>query len=153
MINQELVDKRYGEMQYKLATPADVVKEYPIFKKFFKWLNFNTTTTVCLKIMDLSLHSRFRILLYSDKYCYSIYVDKTNTKHENPYIGCVYSCRREEPLENWTRGRDLADGYDGEDTLMTILLEIIENELIGVKVDGYTPENTHTGDLFKDDEK
>ena len=149
MINQELVDKRYGKMQFKLATPADVVKDYPIFKKFFTWLNFHGNTTLCLKSEASSQSNRYRILLYSDKYCYAIDVDK-DTKHENPYIGCVYSCRKHEPLEDWTRGRDLTDGYGGKDTLMTILLEIIENELVGLRIDGYTPENTHTGDLFNE---
>ena len=151
MINQELVDKKYGEMKYRLVTPADVVKEYPMFKKFFKWLNFHANTTVCLRREMLSLPNRYRILLYTDQHSYAIDV-AGDAKHKNPYIGCVYSCRKHEPLEDWTRGNDLADGYD-DDMLTTILLQILEVELIGMTIDGYTPTNTHSGEAFKEDDE
>ena len=148
MINQELVDKNYGVGKFKIVTPEEVVKEYPIFKKFFKQLNFHANTTVCLKHETLSIQGRYRILLYTDQHSYAIDVHG-DTKHKNPYIGCVYSCRKHEPLEDWTRGNDLADGYD-DDMLTTILLQILEVELIGLTVYGYTKENTHRGDIFKE---
>lgn len=142
-ISDVLIKERYGDSLVK-SSPKELLENYPIFKDFFNNINWHRNKTLCLKFAEKRedyIKNRFRILIFSEKNSYAIDVVQTD-KHENPYIGCVTDCEYRLPLETWHRGSDLADGYDGEKTIMTILLEIIEREMIGLEVKGYTKDNT-----------
>lgn len=139
-ISDKLIQERYGGSLVK-STPEELIEYYPVFKDFFTHINRWGNKTLCLKFAitnrtDDYIKPRFRILIFSEKHSYAIDVVQ-DSKHENPYIGCVSSCEYRLPLETWTRGSDLADGYDGEKTIMSILLDIVQTEMIGLEVEGY----------------
>ena len=137
-ISDKLIQERYGGSLVK-STPKELVENYPIFKDFFTHINRWSNKTLCLKFVEKEKRytkDRFRILIFSEKHSYAIDVVQDD-KHENPYIGCVSSCRYEVPLEMWHRGSDLSDGYDGEKTIMSILLDIVQTEMFGLEVEGY----------------
>ena len=145
-ISDKLIQERYEGSLVK-STPKELVENYPIFKDFFKNINRWGNKTLCLKFVEKEKRypkTRFRILIFSEKHSYAIDVVQDD-KHENPYIGCVSSCEYRLPLETWHRGSDLTDGYDGEKTIMSILLDIVRTEMIGLDVDGYTKDNANEG--------
>ena len=51
-------------------------------------------------------------------------------RKEGAYLGCIASSRKPRAGEDWTRGRDLADGSLSEDTWRKILAEIVSYELV-----------------------
>lgn len=139
-ISDKLIQERYGGSLVK-STPEELIEYYPVFKDFFTRINRWSNKTLCLKFAITSrtddyIKPRFRILIFSEKHSYAIDVVQ-DSKHENPYIGCVSSCEYRLPLETWNRGSDLTDGYDGEKTIMSILLDIVQTEMIGLEVEGY----------------
>lgn len=137
-ISDKLIQFRYERALVK-STPEELLENYPIFSEFFKRINRYGNKTLCLKFAKKGEHDvkdRYRILIFSEKHSYAIDVVQDD-KHENPYIGCVSSCEYRLPLETWNRGSDLTDGYDGEKTIMSILLDIIQTEMIGLEVEGY----------------
>ena len=140
-ISDKLVRERYEGALVK-STPEELLENYPVFSEFFKHINRWSNKTLCLKFTekyDCDTKNRFRILIFSEKHSYAIDVVQDN-KHENPYIGCVSACEYRLPLETWHRGSDLSDGYDGEKTIMSILLDIVQTEMIGLEVEGYNKE-------------
>ena len=137
-ISDKLIHGRYEGALVK-STPEELLKTYPIFSGFFKHINRWGNKILCLKFIKKDEHNikdHFRILLFSEKHSYAIDVVQDD-KHENPYIGCVCSCEYRLPLETWHRGSDLSDGYDGEKTIMSILLDIVQTEMIWLEVEGY----------------
>lgn len=140
-ISDKLILERYEGTLVK-STPEELLQNYPIFSEFFKHINRWGNKTLCLKFAKRDEHyvkDRFRILLFSEKHSYAIDVVQVD-KHENPYIGCISSCEYRLPLETWHRGSDLSDGYDGEKTIMSILLDIVQTEMIGLEIEGYNKE-------------
>lgn len=137
-ISDKLIQERYEGALVK-STPEELLQNYPIFSEFFKDINRWRNKTLCLKFAKKDEHyikDRFRILIFSEKHSYAIDVVQDD-KHENPYIGCVSSCEYRLPLETWHRGSDLTDGYGGKETIMSILLDIVQTEMIGLEVEGY----------------
>lgn len=137
-ISDKLIQERYGGSLVK-TTPKELIECYPVFKDFFTHINRWNNKTLCLKFVENEKRytkDRFRILIFSEKHSYAIDVVQDD-KHENPYIGCVSSCEYRLPLETWNRGSDLTDGYDGEKTIMSILLDIVQTEMIWLEVEGY----------------
>ncbi len=65
---------------------------------------------------------RTNVTLYTDGHSYHITATEA-------YLGCVASCRKPRPGENWTRGSDLADGRLNAETWNRILRDIIAHEL------------------------
>lgn len=65
------------------------------------------------------------IYLFTEKHSYLI------SMSEN-YIGCVLSNRYYEPLEDWTRGRDLPDGKCEMRTWNRILHAILASEMVKI---------------------
>ena len=53
---------------------------------------------------------------------------------EDRYLGCGMSSRYQEPLEDWTRGRDLPDGKCDLETWNRILCAIVGTELINCQL-------------------
>lgn len=68
----------------------------------------------------------FRI--YTDNYKYYISVHRHDKKED--YLGCVMTCRKPYPGEDWNRGNDLPDGNCNEETWDKIKSAIIMNELV-----------------------
>ena len=62
---------------------------------------------------------------YGEDYvCISLYTDgqKYHIKAtKDGYLGCVASCRKPRPGEDWTRGNDLSDGKLDEETWNRII--------------------------------
>lgn len=143
-ITKKLIDEYWGT--FTLVTPKEVTEKYPIMENFFWWINRWGNRTVCLRFNDkdneYGKQGRYRIMIFSQFHEYAIDVAPPKEKGGNPYIGAVADARQREPMETWHRGNDLADGYDGEKTIMTILAEIVGYELVDVEVEGYDVENT-----------
>lgn len=131
-VTKELIEERHDK--FDLVLPSEIVEKYPLMKDFLFWVNFNGNKTVCLRFKGRP--ERYRIRLFTDNYDYAIDVDGSNGKAESPYIGCVYSCRKECPMETWTRGGDLADGH-GVEVISRIMMDILSNEAKTVTVEGY----------------
>lgn len=72
---------------------------------------------------DIIVKGKDQVFLYTQRHKFSIAV-KPN------YIGAVMSNRFPLPGEDWTRGRDLADGPNTEETWNRILLDILAVELV-----------------------
>lgn len=77
---------------------------------------------------------RVRLRLFSERYSYgvSVCVPADGSRPEEPfgYLGCVASNRKPRAGEDWTRGRDLADGPYCEKTWHNILADIVAFELV-----------------------
>ena len=131
-VTKKLIEERHDK--FDLVVPSEIIEKYPLMRDFLFWVNFHGNKTVCLRFKDRP--ERYRIRLFTDNYDYAIDVDGSDGKVENPYIGCVYSCRKECPMETWTRGGDLADGY-GKEVIDRIMMDIISNEANTVTVEGY----------------
>lgn len=69
---------------------------------------------------------KFRI--YTDNNVYKI----TAEEKERDYLGCIASCRKQRAGEDWTRGRDMANGPLSEETWRQILADIVSFELVKV---------------------
>ena len=63
------------------------------------------------------------VRLYTDGHDYCIRAT------EGGYLGCIVSCRKPRPGEDWTRGSDLADGKLDYETWNRILRDIVAYEL------------------------
>ncbi len=72
---------------------------------------------------------RFR--LYTRDHSYAI-VAKQNQTKTGGYLGCVASARKPRAGEDWTRGRDLADGKFSEETWNKIKNDILSFELVKI---------------------
>lgn len=72
-------------------------------------------------------------LLYTRTNRYRIRaVERMNEVPSGGYLGCTSSCRTPRAGENWTRGRDLADGPLTEETWHRILGDIVSYEMVKV---------------------
>lgn len=145
-VNKKLIEERH--LSYDLVLPSEIVKKYPFMKDFLFWVNFRGNKTVCLRFKDRP--ERYRIRLFTDDYDYAIDIDGTGEKAGNPYIGCVFTCRKERPMETWTRGNDLADGY-GKDVINRIMMDIISNEAETVPVEGYDEDRKEDKNIDDDE--
>ncbi len=66
-----------------------------------------------------------RITLYTANYEYHIVATGGSD-----YLGCTMNARKPLPGEDWTRGRDLADGKLNDETWCHILSDIVAYELV-----------------------
>lgn len=75
-----------------------------------------------------------RIQFYTKENWYSISAKKLEPQKgkTNDYLGCVAQTRKPRAGEDWTRGRDLADGGYNETTWNEIMADIIAYELVKV---------------------
>lgn len=76
-----------------------------------------------------------KIRIYTDTNRYSIVAHEGNADKQS-YLGCVASSRKPRAGEDWTRGRDLADGPLTEETWRKILADIVSYELVKIHVAG-----------------
>lgn len=62
------------------------------------------------------------------------YVIDARLRHDGTaYLGCVASCRKPRAGEDWTRGRDLADGDFCRETWFKILADIVSAESVAIQ--------------------
>ena len=100
-----------------LSSAEELLEKFPEAKKFI-----DTFSGRCVIIWDTEFEC-FKIYLYSENYMYLVHI-KTG------YCGAGYSCRKRRIMENWSRGMDLSDGDNIEETLDRIILDIAKNELV-----------------------
>lgn len=81
--------------------------------------------------------ARWRIRLFSRTHQYSIIArpphgqgDRTSTTADDGYLGCTVQARMPLAGEDWTRGRDLADGPYSDATWIAIVHDILGYELV-----------------------
>jgi hypothetical protein len=78
---------------------------------------------------------RGKIHLYTSEYVYAISFSPSQKTGEGDrdwtggYLGCIASCRKERPGEDWTRGRDLPDGQFTVETFERIIHAIVRAEI------------------------
>lgn len=109
---------------WETSTVEVFAKEYPFLEKYMKYLNWEGNK-VSVFVEHKEGETTYMLLLYTEKREYQIIVTPT-------YMGCQTECRYCRPLEDWTRGRDLADGKCNEETFGRILCDIISTELVSL---------------------
>lgn len=72
----------------------------------------------------------FIFRLYTDNYQY--HIRAIDRRSEGGYLGCTSKCRKIRAGEDWTRGRDLADGKFTRETWEKIKGDIISYELVAL---------------------
>ncbi len=78
---------------------------------------------------DYEYNVRFKLL--TPRYEYTVVaIDRGK---DDGYLGCGVSCREPREGEDWTRGRDLADGPFTHETWEKIVHDIIAFELVPYK--------------------
>lgn len=139
-INLGCISKQYCQ-NWRESTPAEFLKEYPLFKEPFNTIfnhfdNGRNSKVAILKstINDNTDHKLYNILIYTEKHEYLLVVN-------NNYLCGSYSNRYHKPLEDWTRGRDLGDGECSQETLNNILLRMLGVEAIKICNE---PENDYS---------
>ena len=103
-----------------LSTPKEIISIIPESKRFFERYG---KYCICTKN-----DNRYKIRLYTDNYEYIMSFNKD--KNDRVYCSGGFNCRRQGIMETWTRGNDMADGYDVEHVLDRFEREMLENELI-----------------------
>ena len=145
-ITKKLIEEHWEN--FTLVTPKELAEKYPIMESLVNTLNWWNNKMVCLRFKDkdnkYGKQGRYRIMLFSEFHDYSIDIAPPKEEGGNPYIGAFCGCRRREPMETWHRGSDLPDGYDGEKTIMKIVMEIVQRELVKLDVEGYDKKNDCT---------
>lgn len=130
MTIQERIDSGWIIDTYKEGwregTVDEFINDFPIFKTPFKqicgWFDGDRNSRVAI-LKSTREDKRYKLILFTEKHEYYITV-------KNNWICCGCSNRYFEPLEDWTRGRDLGDGDCTEETLNKILFRIIGCELL-----------------------
>ena len=124
-IESGLINDEYRS-GWREGTVDEFISDFPVFKKPFEQICgiFNGDKNSRVAILKSTAKDKwYNLIMFTEKREYYI-VAKDN------WICGGYSLRYYEPLENWTRGRDLGDGECTEETLNKILFRIIGSELI-----------------------
>ena len=87
----------------------------------------DTVLTTCSVTPD---EPTLRFELFTDNNRYSI--KAIEKKGGGSYLGCTASSRKPRAGEDWTRGRDLADGALNHTTWVNILSDIVSYELVKI---------------------
>ena len=134
-INLGLINDGYRK-GWREGTVEEFLNDFPVFKKPFEQICgiFNGDKNSRVAILKSTAEDKwYNLIMFTEKREYYI-VAKDN------WICGGYSLRYYEPLEDWTRGRDLGDGECTEETLNSILLRIIGCELIKYNDDSEAPK-------------
>ena len=137
MITQDLLDKSsHGYDDSKIITVDEYIKNNPLFGKIIPYLNSYGSKTLCLanKENENKKTKIFYLLIFTDKYQYEI-TTKYNEEQQFSYVSCYMCCMAHQPMEDWRRMKDLADGNLTEEKLLIILCEIISNECQELTID------------------
>lgn len=102
-------------------------------KQLTEWLNafrFNFDYELVQEGIERGqLLIRIRFYTFTNKYTVVAYAPGDTTKG---YLGCVANTRKPRAGEDWTRGRDLADGPFGRETWDKILVDIVAYETVKI---------------------
>lgn len=130
MTIQERIDSGWIIDTYKRGwregTIDEFINDFPVFKKAFKQICgiFSGDRNSRVAILKSTAESKwYNLILFTEKHLYHITA-------KNNWICGGYSNRYYEPLEDWTRRRDLGYGDCTEETLNKILFRIIGCELL-----------------------
>lgn len=124
-IESELINNEYRS-GWREGTVDEFISDFPVFKKPFEQICgiFNGDKNPRVAILKSTAKDKwYNLIMFTEKREYYIVV-------KDNWICGSYSNRYYNPLENWTRGRDLGDGECTEETLNWILFRIIGSELI-----------------------
>ena len=131
MITQKLLDEsKHGYDDSRVITVEEYIKNNPLLETIVKFLNVFNNTTLCLanKENEKKETKVFYLLIFTHDHQYEI-TTKYNELKQYSYISCDMCCLAHQPMEDWRRMRDLADGNLTEEKLLLILCQIISNEL------------------------
>lgn len=120
-IDCEMIISRYKDGNWREGTMDELIQDYPFIEEYLPTPYIVSSYIAILK--SKTEDKFYNLYLYTDKREYYIVI-------KPDYMGCQYSCRYQEPLEDWTRGRDLPDGKCNKQTLLKILLAIMGTELV-----------------------
>lgn len=87
--------------------------------------------------------AKINFSIYTDRYEYKFVAIKPGKERENGYLACGLSGRKPRAGEDFTGGRDLADGSYSFETFQKIMFDIVNFEL--VKMDVGWEEDQRTG--------
>lgn len=126
MTIQERIDSgliRSGyKVGYREGTMEELLKDFPLLSDSLKVVHLYGHKKIAI-LKDLNREKFYVLYLFTEKNSYCIHICDN-------YLGCGESSRYQEPLEDWTRGRDLPDGKCNLETWNRILWAIIGNELV-----------------------
>lgn len=109
---------------YREGTMEELLKDFPLVSDSLK--NVKLYGHKGIAILKDTNKERFYVLyLFTEKNYYCIHIC-------DEHLGCEMSSRYQEPLEDWTRGRDLPDGKCDLETWNRILCAIVGTELISI---------------------
>ena len=130
-IDHDLIYSRFKDGTWREGTVEELEADFPFLKGYIRNINWyqNNTRVAILKATDRE--KQYHLYMFSNEHVYSIWVNEKS-------IGAGLSCRYREPLEDWTRGRDLPDGPSTEETFKKILFAILACELVSYD-DGRKP--------------
>lgn len=112
-----------------MATVSDV---FGWMKRDFRFESKEGDVEVVENCFDgIRGYNYLKLCIYTDTNRYSITAHEGNAEKQS-YLGCVASSRKPRAGEDWTRGRDLADGPFTEETWRKILADIVSYELVRV---------------------
>ena len=97
---------------------------HPLYR--FGIQNIEFPEDECAASQEKHLHFN----LYTDINRYS--VKAIERESGKSYLGCIASSRKPRAGEDWTRGRDMADGDLSYETWVSILSDIVSYELVKV---------------------
>lgn len=120
-IDNELIANRFKNGEWKEGNKEELAEDYEFMAPILQ--NWYIPSHKLAIFKSTKEDKNYLIYLYTEKREYSIIIKPT-------YIGCQYSNRYYEPLEDWTRGRDLPDGKCTPITMFNIILAILGTELI-----------------------
>jgi len=116
--------------------PFNVIKaEFP---EFYNWLSRISRWSNIEDFVIPDYKNGVRVRIYTKENCYSISVkmprpnDDESQNNNYGYLGCIVWSRKPIAGEDWSRGRDLADGKYCKETWDRILNDIVAYELVKV---------------------
>jgi hypothetical protein len=127
-----------SQSQWYLILSKEVTALYNWIKLICPWDRTEQYVFIRTLSKDEKNCWNIKLRVYSNTYVYTVCArtpafDIHGHNKDFGYLACMKSCRAIEPGEEWTRGRDLADGDYNEKTWFRIVSDIIKSELVGIK--------------------
>jgi len=121
----------------RITTLENCIKEMDEkFPLLMKWLDRLNRFGIKDKVLVIGTNEggMAQLEIFTEKNRYHIQAHLPDHKLPDGYLGCTVSKRAPYPGEDWTRGRDLADGKYAEATFYNILADIVSFELKTIKI-------------------
>ena len=116
----------------------EVLNDFPELKNWLKQISRFGKFKDFIFISDYKEKESVRFQIFTREYQYFIKAKlpipniKENQNNNYGYLGCISQCRKPRAGEDWTRGRDLADGKYCEETWNEIVNDILALEMVKV---------------------